>query len=168
VYQNKDHTNLKHIVTKSSIIDITDQRSLLEISGKISRLINRGDNLFLYGELGVGKTTFARNLINQLQFLNKSNSTEVLSPTFNLLNEYKINNLNIKHYDLYRVRRKEELNNIDLFEEKDAINIIEWPEILNSYKVKSIYFNFSYSDNFKNRSLIISSNYSNEIVDEFK
>ncbi len=168
MYQNKDHTNLKHIVTKSSIIDITDQRSLLEISGKISRLINRGDNLFLYGELGVGKTTFARNLINQLQFLNKSNSTEVLSPTFNLLNEYKINNLNIKHYDLYRVRRKEELNNIDLFEEKDAINIIEWPEILNSYKVKSIYFNFSYSDNFKNRSLIISSNYSNEIVDEFK
>tara|TARA_B100000579_G_C22222278_1_gene572214 strand:+ start:23 stop:529 length:507 start_codon:yes stop_codon:yes gene_type:complete len=168
VYQNKDHTNLKHIVTKSSIIDITDQRSLLEISGKISRLINRGDNLFLYGELGVGKTTFARNLINQLQFLNKSNSTEVLSPTFNLLNEYKINNLNIKHYDLYRVRRKEELNNIDLFEEKDAINIIEWPEILNSYKVKSIHFNFSYSENFKNRSLIISSNYSNEIVDEFK
>ncbi len=168
MYQNKDHTNLKHIVTKSSIIDITDQRSLLEISGKISRLINRGDNLFLYGELGVGKTTFARNLINQLQFLNKSNSTEVLSPTFNLLNEYKINNLKIKHYDLYRVRRKEELNNIDLFEEKDAINIIEWPEILNSYKVKSIYFNFSYSDNFKNRSLIISSNYSNEIVDEFK
>ena len=168
MYQNKDHTNLKHIVTKSSIIDITDQRSLLEISGKISRLINRGDNLFLYGELGVGKTTFARNLINQLQFLNKSNSTEVLSPTFNLLNEYKINNLKIKHYDLYRVRRKEELNNIDLFEEKDAINIIEWPEILNSYKVKSIYFNFSYSDNFKNRSLIISSNYSNKIVDEFK
>ncbi len=168
MYQNKDHTNLKHIVTKSSIIDITDQRSLLEISGKISRLINRGDNLFLYGELGVGKTTFARNLINQLQFLNKSNSTEVLSPTFNLLNEYKINNLNIKHYDLYRVRRKEELNNIDLFEEKDAINIIEWPEILNSYKVKSIHFNFSYSENFKNRSLIISSNYSNEIVDEFK
>ncbi len=168
MYQNKGHTNLKHIVTKSSIIDITDQRSLLEISGKISRLINRGDNLFLYGELGVGKTTFARNLINQLQFLNKSNSTEVLSPTFNLLNEYKINNLNIKHYDLYRVRRKEELNNIDLFEEKDAINIIEWPEILNSYKVKSIHFNFSYSENFKNRSLIISSNYSNEIVDEFK
>ena len=168
MYQNKDHTNLKHIVTKSSIIDITDQRSLLEISGKISRLINRGDNLFLYGELGVGKTTFARNLINQLQFLNKSNSTEVLSPTFNLLNEYKINNLNIKHYDLYRVRRKEELNNIDLFEEKDAINIIEWPEILNSYKVKSIHFNFSYSENFKNRNLIISANYTNKIINEFK
>ena len=168
MYQNKDHTNLKHIVTKSSIIDITDQRSLLEISGKISQLINRGDNLFLYGELGVGKTTFTRNLINRLQFLNKSNSTEVLSPTFNLLNEYKVNNLKIKHYDLYRIKHKEELNNIGLFEEKDAINIIEWPEILNSYNVKSIHFNFSYSDNFNNRSLIISSNYSNKIVDEFK
>ena len=168
MYQNKDHTNQKHIVTKSSNIDITDQNSLLEIARKISKLINQGDNLFLYGELGVGKTTFARNFINQLQYLNKTNLTEVQSPTFSILNEYQINNLNIKHYDLYIVKQIEELVNLGLFEEKDAINIIEWPAILKSYKIKIIKFDFSYSENFENRSLIISSNYNNKIVDEFK
>ena len=70
MYQSKDHTNQKHIVTKSNNIDITDQKSLLEITRKLSRLVSQGDNLFLYGELGVGKTTFVRNFINQLQYLN--------------------------------------------------------------------------------------------------
>ena len=140
MYQNRDHTNQKHIVTKSSNIDITDQKSLLEISKKISKLTNQGDNFFLYGELGVGKTTFARNFINQLQYLNKTNSTEVLSPTFSILNEYQINNLNVKHYDLYRLKQIQELDNLGLFEEKDDINIIEWPEILQSYKIKIIKF----------------------------
>ena len=168
MYQNKDHINPKHIVTKTGKIDISNQKNLLEITKKISKLINKGDNLFLYGELGVGKTTFARNFINQLQYLNKTNLTEVLSPTFSILNEYKINNLNIKHYDLYRVKQIEELDNLGLFEEKDDINIIEWPAILKSYKIKIIKFDFSYSENFENRNLIISSNYKNKIVDEFK
>ena len=168
MYQNKDHINLKHIVTKTGKIDISNQKNLLEITKKISQLINLGDNLFLYGELGVGKTTFARNFINQLQYLNQTNLTEVLSPTFSILNEYQINKLNIKHYDLYRVKQIEELDNLGLFEEKDDINIIEWPAILKSYKIKIIKFDFSYSENFENRSLIISSNYNNKIVDEFK
>ena len=168
MYQNKDHTNQKHIVTKTNKIDISNQKNLLEITKKISQLINLGDNLFLYGELGVGKTTFARNFINQLQYLNQTNLTEVLSPTFSILNEYQINKLNIKHYDLYRVKQIEELDNLGLFEEKDDINIIEWPAILKSYKIKIIKFDFSYSENFENRNLIISSNYKNKIVDEFK
>ncbi len=168
MYQNKDHISQRHIVTKSSNIDITDQKTLLEITKKISKLIKQGDNLFLFGELGVGKTTFARNFINQLQNLNKTHSTEVLSPTFNILNEYQINHFNIKHYDLYRIKQKEELDNLGLFEEKNAINIIEWPEILKSYNIKNIKFDFSYSENFEKRSLRISSNYNNKIVDEFK
>ena len=168
MYQNKDHISQRHIVTKSSNIDITDPKSLLEITKKISKLIKQGDNLFLFGELGVGKTTFVRNFINQLQNLNKTHSTEVLSPTFNILNEYQINNYNIKHYDLYRVKQKDELANLGLFEEKNAINIIEWPEILKSYKIKNIKFDFSYSKNFEKRNLKISSNYNNKIVDEFK
>ena len=168
MYQNKDHTSQRHIVTKSNIIDISNQKILFEITNKISKLIKKGDNLFLYGELGVGKTTFTRILINQLQSDNKINKTEVLSPTFNILNDYQINNLNIKHYDLYRIKQKEEIDNLGLFEEKNAINIVEWPEILKSYKIKNIKFNFSYSENFEKRSLRISSNYNNKIVDEFK
>ena len=168
MYQNKDHTSQRHIVTKSNIIDISNQKILFEITNKISKLIGKGDNLLLYGELGVGKTTFTKFLINQLQSENKINITEVLSPTFNILNDYQINNLNVKHYDLYRIKQKEELDNIGLFEEKDAINIIEWPEILKSKDIKYLKFEFSYSENFQNRNLIISSNYKNKIIDEFK
>ena len=71
MYQNKDHINLKHIVIKSNNIDVSNQKSLLEISKKISKLLNKGTNLFLYGEIGVGKTTFARFLINYLSTADK-------------------------------------------------------------------------------------------------
>ena len=168
MYQNKDHTNQKHIVTKSSVINVSSQNSLLEISKTISNLIEDGDNLFLYGEIGVGKTTFVRFLVNYLQSKYNIKTTEVLSPTFNILNEYKINNLNFKHYDLYRIRKKEEIDDLGIFDEKYGVNIIEWPKIVESYNVKYIKFNFSYFDNFKRRNLIISSNYKNKIIDEFK
>tara|TARA_B100000029_G_scaffold501860_1_gene576134 strand:+ start:14 stop:520 length:507 start_codon:yes stop_codon:yes gene_type:complete len=168
VYQNKDHTSQKHIVTKSNYIDISDQKNLLEVSKKISNLISKNDNFFLYGDIGVGKTTFTRFLINNLQTKNNINTSEVLSPTFNILHEYKIKNINIKHFDLYRIKQKEELDNLGLFEENEAINIIEWPEILKSMKLKKIEFYFSYSNEFKNRNLIITANYNNKITDEFK
>jgi len=135
---------------------------------RISNLIEDGDNLFLYGEIGVGKTTFVRFLVNYLQSKYNIKTTEVLSPTFNILNEYKINNLNLKHYDLYRIRKKEEIDDLGIFDEKYGVNIIEWPKIVESYNVKYIKFNFSYFDNFKRRNLIISSNYKNKIIDEFK
>ena len=167
MYQNKDHINLKHIVIKSNNIDVSNQKSLLEISKKISKLLDKGTNLLLYGEIGVGKTTFARFLINQLQAKHNIKISEVLSPTFNILNEYQINNLNVKHYDLYRIKQKEELDNLGIFEEKDAITIIEWPEILNSYNIKYIKFEFSYCEGFKSRNLIISTNYKNKMIDEF-
>ena len=105
MYQNKDHTSQKHIVTKTSNIDITDQKNLKKIIEKIINLINKGDNLFLYGDLGVGKTTFAKLLINNFQIKKNLNLSEVLSPTFNILNEYDIENFTIKHYDLYRIKQ---------------------------------------------------------------
>ena len=67
MYQNKDHTNQKHIVTKSNNIDISDLNKLKEVASKISSFIEKGDNFYLFGELGVGKTIFTRFLINQLQ-----------------------------------------------------------------------------------------------------
>ena len=157
-----------HIATKSSKIDISDQKSLLEVAYKFSNIIEKGDNLLLYGEIGVGKTTFTRFLINNLQIKNTFNKSEVLSPTFNILNEYQIKNLNIKHFDLYRIKSKDELDNLGLFEDEEAIKIIEWPEMLKSIKINKIEFHFSYSNDFKNRNLTISTNYKSQIVDEFK
>ena len=168
MYQNKDHTNQKHIVIKSNNIDISDLNKLKEVASKISRFIEKGDNFYLFGELGVGKTIFIRFLINELQIRKNLNTTEVLSPTFNILNEYKIENITIKHFDLYRIKSKDELANLGLFEEKEDINLIEWPEIINAKDVKKIEFHFSYDNNFKNRYLLISSNFKSKLVDEFK
>ena len=163
-----DLTNQMPIATKSSKIDISDQKSLLEVAGKFANLVEKGDIFLLYGQIGVGKTTFTRFLINNLEIKNTLNKSDVLSPTFNILNEYQINNLIIKHFDLYRIKNKKELNNLGLFEDKEAVKIIEWPEILEPIKINKIEFHFSYSNDFKNRNLIISTNYKNQIIDEFK
>ena len=163
-----DLTNQMPIATKCSKIDISDQKSLLKVAGKFANLVKKGDIFLLYGQIGVGKTTFTRFLINYLEIKNTLNKSDVLSPTFNILNEYQIKNLNIKHFDLYRVKNKKELNHLGLFEDKDAVKIIEWPEILEPIKINKIEFHFSYSNDFKNRNLIISTNYKNQIIDEFK
>ena len=99
------------------------------ISKKISLSLSKTDCIFLYGELGSGKTTFVRSLIHQLQEKNKIKKTEVTSPTYNLLNEYEIQNLKIMHYDLYRLKNDKEINQLGIFQEDEkVISIIEWPE----------------------------------------
>ncbi len=89
----------------SSLIDLE------KIAKKIQKIITKGDFIFLYGEIGVGKTTFARLLINNYELKNKKKISEVLSPTFNIVFEYDINNSHIKHYDLYRLNNKEDIKN---------------------------------------------------------
>ena len=101
------------------------------ISKKISTHLSKKDCIFLIGEIGVGKTTFTRHLINHLQEEKGLKLTEVLSPTFNLLYEYDIGNLKIMHYDLYRIKETEELDHLGIFsDEIDTIKIIEWPDLI--------------------------------------
>ena len=101
------------------------------ISKKISTHLSKKDCIFLIGEIGVGKTTFTRHLINHLQEQKGLKLTEVLSPTFNLLYEYDIGNLKIMHYDLYRIKETEELDHLGIFsDEIDTIKIIEWPDLI--------------------------------------
>ena len=150
-----DLTNQMPIATKSSKIDISDQKSLLEVAGKFANLIEKGDIFLLYGQIGVGKTTFTRFLINNLEIKNTLNKSDVLSPTFNILNEYQINNLNIKHFDLYRIKNKKELSNLGLFEDKEAVKIIEWPEIIRTRPKNRIEFFFKYTKKEKYRNIFI-------------
>ena len=99
------------------------------ISKKILLNLSKTDCIFLFGELGSGKTTFARSLINQLQEKNKVDKTEVPSPTFNLLYEYEIKSLKVMHYDLYRLKTNKEIEQLGIFEDsKNIISVIEWPE----------------------------------------
>ncbi len=104
---------------------------LNKISEKILKKLDKKDCLFLIGEIGVGKTTLTRYLINNLQKQNGLNQTEVLSPTFNLLYEYEISDFKIMHYDLYRIKETKELKHLGIFsEELDAVKIVEWPDLI--------------------------------------
>ena len=69
-------------------------------SEKISKIIKAGDVVFLKGEIGVGKTTFVRFLINHLEVENKIKKSDILSPTFNIVYDYEIKQTKILHYDL--------------------------------------------------------------------
>ena len=142
--------------TKSDIIDLSSENKTKELAGKISKKIKPGDVVFLYGEMGVGKTTFVRYLINEFQKDNNLKITEVTSPTFNLLNEYQMNQIKINHYDLFRLKSAEELKNLDLFEDRtNTVLLIEWPEIIKEKPKNLIELTFDYGNDHKTRFLKI-------------
>jgi len=85
---------------------------LNKISEIILKKLDKKDCLFLIGEIGVGKTTLTRYLINKQKKHKGLSQTEVLSPTFNLLYEYTISDFKIMHYDLYRIKEKKELKHL--------------------------------------------------------
>ena len=134
-------------VTKSDRINLSSEKKTKELASKFLKKIKPGCSVFLYGEIGVGKTTFIRYLINELQKINKLEITEVTSPTFNLLNEYQINELKINHYDLFRLKSAEEIRNLDLFEDsKNTITFIEWPQLIKEKPKNLIELVFEYGE----------------------
>ena len=145
------------IAIKNSTIDISSEETTRELAKNFSNYLNGGEIIFLYGEMGVGKTTFVKYLINQLVIKKNLQTTEVTSPTFNLLNEYEIDNLIIKHYDLFRLKNESEIQNLDLFDQnKNTITLIEWPELIEKENVKkTIDLVFNYENEFNNRSVKI-------------
>ena len=99
---------------KNSKIDITSEKSTRELAEKLTSHFIGGEYIFLYGEMGVGKTTFVKYFINKFQTDEQLKLTEVTSPTFNLLNEYETNNFVIKHYDLFRIKNSSEIKDLSL------------------------------------------------------
>ena len=142
---------------KDSKIDITSEKSTRELAEKLTSYLIGGEYVFLYGEMGVGKTTFVKYLVNKFQIDQKLELTEVTSPTFNLLNEYKTNNFTIKHYDLFRIKNSTEIKDLDIFEKNEKIiTLVEWPKLLKiSNKAKSIDLLFTYENELKNRTVEI-------------
>ena len=164
-----DLTNQMPIATKSSKIDISLEKNTESISKKFSKFIKKGDIIFFYGEIGVGKTTFIKHLINNLQNKSKLKLTEVPSPTFNIVNEYKIGEIVVNHYDLFKIKHPKELYNIGIFEDNlETITLVEWPEIISDKPKKIIELYFTYENDFQKRSLEIISEYKKEIINEFK
>ena len=127
---------------------------LNSLSQKIADKLDKNDCIFLIGEIGVGKTTFTRYLINRLQEKNGEKITEVLSPTFNLLYEYDLKTIKIMHYDLYRIKDEKELKHLGIFlDKKDTIKIIEWPQPINISLPDKLEIHLDYVKNEKEREI---------------
>ena len=138
---------------------ISSIRELEKIAKKIKKILSPGDTIFLYGEIGVGKTTFSRLLINSYENENKLKKSEILSPTFNIVFEYDIKKFVIKHFDLYRLNSNTDIKNIGLFENtKNVITLIEWPELLKEKPLNRIDLFFEYKEDYNERSLVIKTN----------
>jgi len=144
------------IATSRDLVDLSSENKTEDLAKKLSKKLKPGNVVFFYGEMGVGKTTFIKYLINIIQKENKLEQTEVTSPTFNLLNEYQINKININHYDLYRLKSAQELKNLELFENsKNLITLVEWPQIIKEKPENLIELFFKYEDDYKKRSVQI-------------
>ena len=138
---------------------ISSIRELGKIADKIKKILLPGDVVFLHGEIGVGKTTFARLLINGFESEKKLKKSEILSPTFNIVFEYQIKEFTIKHFDLYRLKNSDDIKNVGLFENlEQSITLIEWPELIINKPENRFDLFFKYAEDYNERSLIIKTN----------
>jgi len=117
-----------------SKILINSQFEMIKLAQQIATQINPKQTVALFGNLGVGKSFFAKSFINFLQ----SNPTEILSPTFNLVYSYKSAKGEIFHFDLYRIKNSQDLENIGFFDiVQKHITLIEWPQVAEKYLPKN-------------------------------
>ena len=108
------------------VVDLPDEAATAAFAARISALAEIGDVIALKGDLGCGKTSFARSFIRA-----RGGTEEVPSPTFTLVQIYELPSAAIWHFDLYRIKSPEEaweLGIEDAFSE--GISLIEWPERL--------------------------------------
>ena len=145
------------IAIKDSTIDITSEKLTKELAKEFTKYLKGGEFVFLYGEMGVGKTTFVKYFINEYQKKNNLTQTEITSPTFSLLNEYQVKDIRIKHYDLFRINGKEDINNLDIFEKDNKlITLIEWPQLIaDTQDIKFITLTFNYLNDLNDRTVDI-------------
>jgi len=113
---------------------INSKNEMADLAKEIAASANIGDVIGLRGTLGCGKTFFAKNFINSLQ----EKKSEILSPTFNLVYSYPTKKGEIFHFDLYRLKSEQELENIGFFDSlRNGISLIEWPEIAQKFLRKN-------------------------------
>ena len=145
------------IAIKDSTIEITSEKLTKELAKEFTKYLKGGEFVFLYGEMGVGKTTFVKYFINEYQKINNLTQSEITSPTFSLLNEYQVKDIRIKHYDLFRINRKEDINNLDIFEKDNKlITLIEWPQLIaDKQGIKFITLTFNYLNDLNDRTVDI-------------
>tara|TARA_B100000029_G_scaffold468042_1_gene504714 strand:- start:894 stop:1349 length:456 start_codon:yes stop_codon:yes gene_type:complete len=135
-------------------MELKSLKDTKNLSEKISSIVKPGDIIFLCGEIGTGKTTFARFFINNFEKKNKIKNSEVLSPTFNIVYDYDIGNIKILHYDLYRIKNYNDISQLGIFEtSNECIKVIEWPELIKPKPKDRIDILFEYSKLMNSRKI---------------
>lgn len=143
-------------------IEIVDINEMKRFAERIAKLIKPKDVICLRGNLGAGKTTFCQFLIKALL----GEEAEVTSPTFNLLHQYDANGLTISHFDLYRLKSRDEVFEIGMEEAlTNGLTIIEWPEIVIDILPKKM-IDLSISFSTKSTSRLININGSDQWIEK--
>jgi len=138
-------------------LSIAQMQQLAQI---VAGSLTSGDVVTLSGEVGSGKTTFARALIQHLS----AGAPEITSPTFNLMQSYDVTLGNgaketLWHLDLYRLKNKAEAEELGLSELLPHITVIEWPELIqNMLPANHLNIAFDFGRNQETRTLVISGN----------
>ena len=109
------------------VIELPDEAATAALATRLARLVRRGDVIALKGELGTGKTSFARAFIRA----RAGHDETVPSPTFTLVQVYELPDLSVWHVDGYRLRHPDEAWELGLEDAfHDGVSLIEWPERL--------------------------------------
>ena len=133
-------------------MELKSLKDTQSFSKDISKIVKGGDIIFLFGEIGVGKTTFVRFFINHFERKNGIKISDILSPTFNIVYDYDIGDLKILHYDLFRLKNYKDISQLDMFESsKNQIKIVEWPELIESKPTDRIEILFQYTKSINSR-----------------
>jgi tRNA threonylcarbamoyladenosine biosynthesis protein TsaE len=132
-------------------INLKNLNDTQKLAEKIANVVKPKTFISLRGKIGTGKTTFVRFLIN---FLSRK-KVKVLSPTFSLVNFYELINVKIWHYDLYRLKNKNEIFDLDFDIALLGCVIVEWPEIIEEFLPKDrIEILFDEDKNFTRKAIL--------------
>ncbi len=132
---------------------VYNENEMEQLGEKIARVLDHNDLVYLIGELGAGKTTLARGIARGRGYAGR-----VTSPTFTLMNIYKIGNAQINHFDFYRLNHDEICDlGLDDYLDREGMSLIEWPQAGENYlPEEALFINISLVDDDYDRERIVS------------